>query len=520
MLLRDFLRRCAVALPHELAYVCEGIQRTWQEIDQRSDALAAALQALGVRAGQTVAFLGGNRTEAAETWLACAKAGFVRTGINKSYSCREMLHTIRDSDARAVLVQPSGLEALGRGADELMAEGRLLVGLDGSTGLPYEYEELIARRLMPALPPIDDTAIALIGYTSGSTGMPKGVMLSHRAVALSGLYQAFGPGFTRDDVRLYCANTAGINISTACANVFNGMTTVFADFEVGHVLDLVERHRVTRTTLVPTMLRRVVEAVRGGGRDVSSLRQLIYGSAPATPALIRDAYNVLGCELVQIYGASESCGPFTLLSDRDHRAAVAGRAHLLTSAGRPYPFVEVSIRDAHGTPLEAGATGTIWVRGDTIMSGYLNRAEETREALPVPGWLRTGDVASMDESGYLYLSDRHKNMIISGGMNIHPPGIENAIAEHPAVREVVVVGVPHPEWGEAVVAAVTLRDDAHASADALTAHCRALLAKWEVPKHIEIMKALPEGFTGKVNKREIREQLVAARRLPWMAGPE
>jgi acyl-CoA synthetase (AMP-forming)/AMP-acid ligase II len=260
----------------------------------------------------------------------------------------------------------------------------------------------------------------------------------------------------------------------------------------------------------------VIEAIRSGRRDVSSLRQLIYGSSPASPALIRDAYNVLGCELIQIYGASESCGPITLLSDRDHRLALQGRPELLTSAGRPYPHAEVSIRDAEGQVLPAGATGTVWMAGEVIMTGYLNRPEDTRDALPEPGWLRTGDIASMDSEGYVYLSDRHKNMIISGGMNIHPPGIENALAEHPAVREAVVLGVPHPEWGEAVVAAVTLRAGERVSSEALTAHCRGLVARWEVPKHIEIVTTLPEGFTGKVNKLALREQLLAQRRLPWL----
>lgn len=515
MLLRDFIPRCAASFPEDPAYIWENTRRTWREIDLRTNALGGALQSMGLSKGDAVAILSGNRTEIAEHWLMCLKTGMVRTGLNPRYSAKDLLHAVRDSRAKALLVCADSLESLRPEVDQLARDGLPVIGFGEGHGQPHDYEALVAAGHALRHTELREDDLALIGYTSGSTGLPKGVMLTQKNVMASCFYQAFGPGFTKDDVRLYCSNTAGINIFTACSNILNGMTNVFADFHADHVLDLIQKHRVTHASLVPTMLRRLVEKVRTGAWDVTSLKQIIYGSMPATPTLIKEAHEVLGCELIQIYGSSECGGPMTLLSSGDHRRALTEEPGLLLSAGRAYPHVDLSIRDDDGQPVPTGEIGTVWVGGDVVMAGYLNLPEDTAEALPSPGWLRTGDIGRVDHRGYLFLSDRRKNLIISGGMNIHPLGVENALALHPAVREAAVVGVKHPEWGEAVVAVVALKGGAGATPAELIEHCRTLVPTWEVPKHIEIIESMPMGFTGKIDKPAIRQMLKERVRLPW-----
>lgn len=515
MLLRDFVPRCALNFPNETAYIHGETRRTWREVHARTDALAGALQALGLRAGDAVGILSRHRIEVAEHYLACLKAGMPRTGLNWRYSEREVAYVTRDADCRALLVEAGLVEPMHRVLAALQEEGRLLIGIGDGHGLPHDYEALIGAANRFALPALQPEDVGLIGYTSGSTGQPKGVLLTQRNLMASTTWQVMAPGFTRDDVRLYVMNTSGVNIYTACSNILNGMCVILDEFQVDHVVDLIRRHGVTRTTLVPTMLRRLIDKVRADGAEMKSLKQVLYGSMPATPALIREAREVLGCELAQLYGASEACGPFTLLTGGDHEKAVGDATHLLTSVGRVSPHVRVSIRDEDGRELPRGSSGIVWVGGDVVMAGYRNRPEETREALPQPGWLRTGDVGFLDEEGYLYLNDRKKNLIISGGMNIHPQSVENALAEHPAVREAVVVGLPHPEWGEAVAAMVQLKAGAQAAPRDLADHCRARVAAWEVPKHIELVPQLPLGFTDKVDKAAVRSLLLDSPSLPW-----
>jgi len=307
-------------------------------------------------------------------------------------------------------------------------------------------------------------------------------------------------------------NPAGINIFQMCFNIITGMTTVIDDYETRRFLDLVDEHRVTTVTLIPTILRRVLDELKKGHHDISSLKQICYGTMPATPSLIREAYATLGCTFMQRYGVSESAGAVSALRDSDHRLALREEPELLTSVGRALMHADVAIRDDDGNPVATGEQGTVWIRSDTLMDAYLNRPEETAEALVLP-WLRTGDFGRMDERGYIFLGDRKKHMIISGGMNVYPLGIENVLAEHPGISEAVVIGMPHPEWGEAVVAVISLAPGATLSARDVTEFCRSRVAKFEVPKHVEIMDSLPQGNTNKIDKLGIKKML--AGRMPW-----
>jgi len=515
MFLRDFIGRCAATYPQEIAYISGSTQRRWSEVHERTHKLAGAIQHLGLRKGDACAILSHNNVEICEHWLACLKGGWPRVGVNWRYSKREALHVIRDTDARVVFIDAACVSLLADELDELRSEGRKLVGFGAGHDLPYDYETLIREDHGFEEPPLSEDDVALIGATSGSTGLPKGVLLTQRNVRESLYHQSLCMGYQYDDVRLYATNPAGVNIFLTCANILTGMKTIVQDYHDDTFLDLVQEYGVTQTSLIPTMMRRQVERIRAGHYNITSLRHILYGTMPTPPALIRAAYDALGCGLIQMYGLSESGGPVAALRDSDHRKALAGDAELLLSAGRVLPHAMVTVRDDAGRILPTGEMGTVWLGGETIMKGYVNLPGETAEALPEPGWVRSGDYGRIDERGYIFLGDRKKNMIISGGMNVHPISVENAIASHPAVSEVVVVGVPHPDWGEAVAAMVVLWPNAAATEAELIAHCRSQIPRWEIPKHVEIVSSLPIGFTNKLDKKAVKAALSASTNLPW-----
>ncbi len=515
MFLRDLIWRCARNFGADTAYVDARVTRTWRQMHERSDRLAQALQGLGLAKGQATAILAHNRVELAEHWFACLKTGIVRAGVNWRYSLREKLHTIRDCDARAILIEAGCVDSLKDHLDELAAEGRLLIGVGDGHGLALDYENLIARaEAAPVIPDLADGDVAMLGYTSGTTGNPKGVILSQKNCVTSVIHNVQVNAYTKDDVRIYVTNPAGININAMCMNMVVGMKTVVDDYSTERFVGQIEEHKVTTVTLVPTMLRRFIDEISHGHHDVSSLRQVCYGTMPATPALIREAYGVLGCTFLNRYGVSESTGAIAALDDDGHRLALRSDPELLLSVGKSMPHAEISIRDDEGRAVPDGELGTVWIRGDTVMQGYLNLPKETAESL-FPPWLRTGDFGRMDERGFIFLGDRRNHMIVSGGFNVYPIVVENALAEHPAVKESVVVGLDHPEWGEAIGAAVTLRPGMPVSPEDLIAFARERVSKFEVPKHLEIFEALPTGNTDKLNKREVKSMLQGSDKLPW-----
>ncbi len=514
MLMRNFIANCAATYPNDCAYMSGDSRRSWQEVHVRSDRLAGSFQALGLSKGDCVGILAHNTIELAEHWFACLKAGYVRMGVNWRYSHREVAHTLSDSAVKGLIVDANCRALIEPHLNQLRRAGIILVGFGNGHGLENDYETLIARGHAAAYPVLGDNDDALIGYTSGSTGLPKGVLLTQRNVRESSIHMSIGAGYTFDDVRLYCTNPAGNNIFLCCLNVLTGMPTVIEDYHADSFIELVSRHRVTQVTLVPTMLRRAIESVRAGGCDVSSLRQITYGTMPTPPALIRQAYDTLDCAFLQVYGASETGGPVTALFDSHHRRGINGEPELLTSAGRVLPHARATIRDAQGNELPPGEQGTVWLGGETVMKGYVNLPDETQACLH-GSWFRTGDLGRVDERGFIFLGDRNKNLIITGGMNVFPTSVENALAEHPAVSEAVAVGVPHPEWGEAVTAMVCLWPGHSASGAQLIDHCRGRLPRWEVPKHVEVVPRLPTGFTDKIDKRAVRQILMDAGALPW-----
>jgi acyl-CoA synthetase (AMP-forming)/AMP-acid ligase II len=299
----------------------------------------------------------------------------------------------------------------------------------------------------------------------------------------------------------------------------NGMTHVIPEgqFEIARFLRDIERFRVTVASLFPTMMQRAIREVRNGHYDLASLRVMTYGSAPAAPRLLREAHDFFGCGFLQAYGLTESGGWVTHLSPADHREGFAGRPELLASAGRPGLLYDVAVCDDEGRPLPAGSVGEVWVRGPSMMKGYVNLPEQTAQVLK-GGWLRTQDIGRLDAEGYLYLVDRRNFMIISGAVNVYPAGVEAVLLQHPDIEEAAVLGAPHPEWGEAVVAIVRAREGRRPGERELASFCHARLSGPESPKHVVFVDELPRNSTGKVDKAYLRNWLREhAALLPWSA---
>jgi long-chain acyl-CoA synthetase len=373
------------------------------------------------------------------------------------------------------------------------------------------------ERRLAAEEPVDPRHPAAAGdpvlqmYTSGTTGLPKGVLTTHRnlfAAADSSPLWAFDAD-TVSLTPLPMFHVGGI--AWTFLGLCNGGTTILVtEFDAVAVLDLLEHERVTNAVMVPTILQMLCAVPGAAGRDFSALRSIAYGASPITTPVLKAALRTFRCALFGIYGLTETTGAAVQLDAADHDPD-GPREHLLRSAGRPYPWVELRIVDTvTGAACRAREVGEVWLRAPNVMAGYFKRPAETATALTADGWLRTGDGGYLDADGYLFLTDRIKDMIVSGGENVYPIEVEEALAQHPAVDQVAVIGVPHERWGETVKALVVLRVGAHATADELTAFARDRVAGYKLPRLIDFVSDLPRTASGKILNRELRERFGAA----------
>lgn len=514
MLVRDYAARNAATWPDREAYVSSTARLTWGDVVARAWRLAAALRELGVRKGDPVACIAPDTHELVEIWLACCALGAVRVGVNFRYPPDVVAHVLRDSGAGVVIVQGGFCEELVKAvpAEDKTAVGAV-IGFGRHTS-DRDYEALIANH-PPLLPDdwecLEPSDPAMIGYTSGSTAMPKGVVSSHRAVMSMGLNSWYQAGLRPDERYLHCLPTGGgSNILMATWNIFNGATVILLDhFNGQSALDAIEREGVTAAFFVPTMMVDILNCPTFTPKAIETLRLVLYGAAPATPALIERALSEFDCEMQQWYGTTETnVGVLTMLPFRDHLSALSESPDLLTSIGRPTLHTELRIIDEEGNEVPTGEVGIVSVRSEALMDGYRNLPEETSRALR-DGWLRLGDLGRQDEQGYVYLADRKEFRILSGGYNVYPTLVENVLAQHPNVSEASVFGIPDERWGEVVVAVVVPLGDLDVAH--LREFCRLRLAAFEVPKLFEVANELPRGATGKVAKRDLRDRLLRER---------
>ena len=484
---------------------------SYADLDRRTDALARALGALGVAKGDRVGVLMRNRPELLEAMFACFKAGFCLVPLNSRFTPDEIAFHVEDSGASAVLTDGEGAAAVMdaglRGVIVVVAGGR-----DRPAGV-LAHEDLASGSADPVAAEVDRDDLAWLFYTSGTTGRPKGAMLTHGVLGfVTASWLADLSPLDERDVTLHAAplsHGAGFHALAATARAAHQVIPREPRFDPPGVLELLAREKVTNTWLVPTQIVMLLDALSGERADLPDLRCLLYGGAPFAPADLRQAIEAFGPVLVQLFGQGETPMTATVLSARDHADALAGdRPERLASAGVARPGTDVRILGEDGLEVRTGEVGEVCVRGGAVMLGYWDRPDATAETLR-GGWLHTGDLGRMDRNGYVYLLDRAKDMIISGGSNVYAVEVEAVLADHPAVRDVAVVGVRDRTWGEIVTAVVV----PHAGADAtdlasrLTAHCTGTLAGYKLPRRFVFRADLPRNAYGKVLKRELREEL-------------
>jgi acyl-CoA synthetase (AMP-forming)/AMP-acid ligase II len=511
MLLHEVIELAAAREPDGLALVDADRSWTFAELAAEVDAMAAALAGVA-DPGERVAILSTNRAEHVVAYYAAPKAATVLAMVSWRLHPEEWIATIGHAGASVVLAEGPLLERLAPRLGEAPTV-RLAVALEPTAPevtLPpgvalTTLDALIAGRGHPPAPDVDATDVAWIIHTSGTTGRPKGAMLTHRGLLAAVVGTALARPVADDDV--YCfpfplCHVAGYNV--VIFHLHARPVVLLDRFEVAAFLRAVEEHRVTTASLAPTMLAMVLDHPDLDGADLSSLRAVGYGASAIAPGLLRRVVDRLGVDLSQGYGMTELSGNAVFLDADAHRRAVAGEDRLLTSAGRPGPMVAIRIVDDDGLPLPAGEVGEIAVRGDQVCAGYWADPEATRAARTREGWFRTGDLGRLDADGWLHVVDRKKDVIVSGGENVASREVEDVLAEHPAVREAAVIGVPDERWGERVAAVVARRPGTEVAADELVAHVRDHLAGFKVPRLVAFVDELPKNASGKVQKASLR----------------
>ena len=505
MNLGDLITRAATYWPNNLAVIDDTQRLTYREFEERTNRLVTGLEALGLTEGSHVGVQGWNCAEMAELEVACYKGGFVKVPMNARLSDDETVHTVNDgqpvavvagADHAAVLMARRGempglkyVVAVGEGGD--MTYSALL-----ATGSPTHTH---------ANP--DDDATAVLHYTSGSSGVLKAAMQSYGA-RKSLVNRLSTAPWARIETRDVMAHVGPV---THASGMFmmglfrvGACNLLLSKFDIEDLLQTIEREKVSRLMLVPTMVNRMVNHDGVENYDLSSLRSVVYGAAPMTPAVVEKALNVFGPVVSQGYGAGETASIITVLTEQDHVDALNGDKKRLASCGRNYTDSEVRVINAQGNDVAVGEVGEIVVKGVQVMQGYYNAPELTAEVLK-NGVYETGDLAVVDDEGYIFIVDRKKEMIISGGFNVYPLEVEKVLYAHDAIYEAAVVGVPDEEWGEAIKAVVVLNPGKSVTEAEIVAYCKDKLAGFKRPRSVDFIDELPKNPNGKVVRRKVRD---------------
>ncbi len=504
----DRLAHWAATTPDAEAMTYLGRTWTWAEWDGRVRRAAGALHGLGVRRGDVVAFLDKNHPACVELSLAAGSLGAANAIVNWRLAGDEVDHTVNDCRAKVLVVGSELLplvEALRRRLPHV--EHVVEVTPDGGQGDGWEAL-LAAAEPVGRDPEVEPGDVCLVMYSSGTTGRPKGVMLTqanmvaHTLAAHDGW--EFRPG-QKSMVAMPLFHVGGS--SYVLFGIHDGVPSVMTREPDAASLGAAIVAGATATFLVPAVLAQVLQSGPDAVALFGRLTTYTYGAAPMPLPLLREAMTVWpDTDFIQVYGLTEVAGVATHLMPEAHREAMAsGRHDLLVSAGRALPGVEVRVVSPDTlSDVGVGERGELWLRTPQLMAGFLGLPEETAAAVTADGWFRTGDLGRVDAEGYVFVEDRIKDMIITGGENVYSPEVERVLAEHAAVAEVAVIGVPHDRWGETVKAVVSLRPGASATPEELIAHCRASLAVFKSPTSVDVVAALPRNPTGKILKRDLR----------------
>ncbi|MGQ0622620.1 MAG: long-chain-fatty-acid--CoA ligase [Panacagrimonas sp.] len=504
--LADIPRHYGRMRPHRPALIDALGTRSFDELDEVSNRIASAVVASGIKPGSHLGFFGKNSARYFELFFGAAKAGCAITPLNWRLASAELVPVIEDAQCPLIFVDRELEQAL-KTVENLCKQSFTTVVFDSTSAEPGAFDQWMAqgdgRDPQLSIHP-DDTAVLI--YTSGTTGKPKGVQLTHGSLGYMRLCEHLEPAYEwRDgDVMLTVMpvfHLVGTGLSVQA--LYNGAAvSILPALEPGKLLQLIARDRPTICALVPTAIQMVLDHPDAKTADFSSLRLVMYAGSPISATLLKRALVEMQCQFMQFYGATESSGAITLLRPEQHDLNDEAK---LRSCGTPLPLIEIKIVDGEGNEVAPGATGEFLVRGPNIFGGYWNQPETTA-AVMKDGWYRTGDAGFRDKEGLLYIVDRVKDMIVTGGENVYSAEVEQALTRHPGVRQCAVIGLPDPRWGERVTAIVIPAAGAQPTAEELIAYCRTLIAGYKVPKEVHFVESLPMTATGKILKRAVRDQ--------------
>jgi acyl-CoA synthetase (AMP-forming)/AMP-acid ligase II len=505
--LADIPRRAAEARGEAIAIQCEDRTLSYGELERRSSQTADMLAALGAEPGHRIAWLGRSHELFFEILFGAAKARVCLAPINSRLAIPEIAFILDDSSARIFFVTQDFLAAAEAVVAQIERPIRL-IAVDGARSGFDSYPVL--RDAAPATPPRTPLAAddALQLYTSGTTGLPKGVRLNNaNFTAFLEMALTFeGLDFQADDIFVAVMplfHVGGMNPDLAC--LAGGARLVLVPvFDPAQTLRTIEATRATRIGFVPAMINMLLQCPTCAETDFAAVKTLVYGASPIAESVLNAARERFGCRFIQMFGMTETNAAGTILSCDDHRP------ELLRSCGQAWPTHEVRIAGEDGEEVAIGEVGEIQIRGPAVMAGYWNRPEATAETITPEGWLKTGDAGYRDARGYFFVYDRVKDMIVSGGENVYPAEVENAILGCPGVADAAVIGVPDAAWGEAVKAIVVLKPGAEPDAAAIIAWTRSKIAGYKTPKSVDFIDVLPRNATNKVLRRVLRE--------PYWAG--
>ncbi len=510
----DFLSIATAICPDKNAITFEGKRYTFSQLNERVNRLARALSNLGVNKDDRVAMLQVNCNQCVETYFAVAKLGAIYVPLNFRAKGDELTYMLNSSEANTLFVGERYVDLV-NSINSRLTSVRHFISIESKhDGMRY-YEDMISSS--PAeevVTDINDDDTTMLMYTAGTTGLPKGVMLSHNSFAvymLENVTPADPVAEEKNILTVPLYHVAGIQVMMAA--IYGGRTLVMErQFEPGEWMELVEREKVNRAMMVPTMLKQLMDHPDFSKRDLSSLKVITYGAAPMPPEVIKRAVNVFPwVSFINAFGQTETASTITTLGPEDHviegsEAEKEKKLKRLSSIGKPMSDVEMKIFDEEGHELPVGQVGEIVTRGPRIMTGYWKDQEKTEKIIDKDGWVHTGDMGYVDEDGYFFLAGRATDMIIRGGENIAPEEIENILHSHPKIDEAAVIGIPDEEWGEQPRAVIVLKKGETATPEEIMEYCRDKVASFKRPRSVIFVDELPRNPMGKVIKRVLRQQ--------------
>ncbi|UGQ55416.1 long-chain-fatty-acid--CoA ligase (plasmid) [Rhodococcus qingshengii] len=501
----DVIRRHATITPDRVALLTDNIGVSYLDLQAHSSRVAAALMKSGVSRGDRVSYLGKNSSEFFYLLIGAAQIGAIVVPLNWRLAVPELLEILADASPKVLVV---GADHTRIGTEIALVNTEVEVVAINSEDAPVpgpviEYERWSDAEVFDLLPTAFSEDTAMLVYTSGTTGRPKGAMISHRSLLLHLQALSSVAGISDSSVSISTLPVFHIGGSSwTLAGLWAGCTTVqFRDVVPVQVLESIAQHKGTNLIAVPSVIQALVDALPSVEQDFKSLQRLYYGGGPVSTSVLGKALEAFDCDFVQGFGMTE-CALVAALEPKFHH-----RPELLRSCGRPIADTEVRLVDSESlADVPVGDVGELWVRSPRVMSGYWNKPEITAETITSDGWLRTGDAASMDAEGFLYIRDRLKDMIITGGENVYCAEVENVLMEHPDILECAVIGVPSEKWTETVKAVVVLAPESDADQKQIVQFCRQRLAGYKCPTSVEFLPVLPRTPSGKLQKFLLREQ--------------